>query len=214
MEKLEKIGTDPSEANRQLQGFEIADDHDKMTMMYDGLFDGIESRSLDELFEEFRGILDGAPEDVKTDLLHGETQRVEQQAREWGWSSKKIKQLVIFALVAFSALDATQALAAGKEDQLHNMQTVKSRIAQLQMPSRVRVLGEGMTLAPVDRERNAMMMQDKSHDHGMSHGRFTINGQPAKVMYNDGHRVVFGGEGSIYRNDANGQVAVGVVVVE
>lgn len=43
---LEKMGMDPAEANKQLQGFEIKDDAESLEKEYEELFDDIESESL------------------------------------------------------------------------------------------------------------------------------------------------------------------------
>jgi hypothetical protein len=46
------------------------------------------------------------------------------------------------------------------------------------------------------------------------YSRFSINGQPAKVIYNDGKRMVFGNSDSVYEKNGDSEVAVGVIIVE
>lgn len=206
MKNFENIGTDPAEANKQLQGLEIKGDVDSLEEEYSNLFEGVESKSLDELFKEFGDVLRDVPEDVLEEIDNGDTDLIEERAKNvWKWSAKKVKQFIVFTLIASAT---TPAFAQGKEDTFQGLETVQSRIAKLRVPQKI-VFGKGVIVAPTN--KNAQFEQE----YNQYNGNISINGEPARVIYSDNSRVVLGGSDSIYEKNADGgEIAVGTVIIE
>ena len=216
------MGTSPTEANAQLDGFEIAGSQEDLQEKYENVFEGVESVELQELFGEFGDILDDAPDEIIGEIEKGNvTVLMDRAINVWKWSEKKAKQLVIFAIISMMA---SPALSGGREEALHDLETVSSPIVsknlQLNLghykkPGDI-TFSKGIKLAPrlslqgVDQSRAVQSSDSSGHVDGI-----TINGQSGEVIYQDDSRTVFGVPGvSRYERNGDGEIAVGVIVVE